>query len=329
MRLMKRGLIAISLVLLWGNAWGQAPHKAQIAFASNRNGLAEIFSMDTDGKNQRPVVEGIEGGEPAWSPDGRRIAFYSNAIEGVEAIYVMDADGANVRLVYEGYSREFEWSPDSKQLVAEVLRSAEERPPEFPPAKGLKADIGVVEVDTGEMRWLTEETGGGSDPTWSPDGRRIAYVTEQDEVYGIYVMSAAGVIERRLTPIPPFACHIYDLAWSPDGREIAYSCHKVRDCTRRIYVMEVELGRVRRLTDDCAIEDSHAAWSPDGKKIAVTTRRDGARNIEVMNANGTEREQLTHGANNAHPTWYAPSYPVTSVTSSGKLATTWGELKKN
>ena len=326
MRIMKRGLIAMSLVMLCGNAWGQAPHKAQITFMSARNGFGEIFSMDTDGKNQRPVAEGIEGGSPAWSPDGRRIAFFSTEIEGVEAIYVMDADGSNLRLVYEGYSREFEWSPDSKQLVAAVYRLADERPPEFPPAKGLKIDIGVVEVDSGEMRWLTEETGGGYHPTWSPDGKRIAYVTKQDGVVGIYVMSAAGVIERRLTPVH-IGCHFFDLAWSPDGREIAYSCRKVRDCTTRIYVMEVDLGRVRRLTDDCAIEDLHPAWSPDGKKIAVTTRRDGARNIEVMNANGTNREQLTYGANNAHPTWYAPSYSVTSVTPSGKLATTWGELK--
>ena len=98
--------------------------------------------------------------------------------------------------------------------MAAVYRLAEERPPEFPPAKGLKIDIGVVEVDSGEMRWLTEETGGGYHPTWSPDGKRIAYVTKQDGVVGIYLMSVEGVIERRLTPVH-IGCHFFDLAWSP------------------------------------------------------------------------------------------------------------------
>ena len=63
------------------------------------------------------------------------------------------------------------------------------------------------------------------------------------------------------------------------------------------------------------------------KRLRLRHVGDGARNIEVMNANGTNREQLTYGANNAHPTWYAPSYSVTSVTPAGKLATTWGGLK--
>ena len=325
---MGRGLVFISLVALLSGAWGQAPlNKAQIAFSrtNNRTGLVEMFTMDTDGKNQRPLAEGIEAVYPTWSPDGGSVIFPSLVIRGVAGLYMMDADGRNFRLLYEGNAGSPRMSPGGTKILFEW------RTPERPAI----TDIFTLDVDGGNVRRLTNGDASSGSPTWSPDGREIAFVTKgEDGAQGIYVMSSDGEIDRRLTP-EVTSCRYFGIAWSPNGREIAYACWKVGDCTIRMYVAEIGSGRVRKLTRGCETRDQAPVWSPNGKRIAFTAYQNkdfgafhGKYDIYVMNRDGRMRRRLTHTEDSRASDWYDPAYPR-PVTTVGKLATTWGELKIN
>ena len=278
--------------------------------------------MDTDGKNQRPLAEGIEAIFPTWSPDGRSIAFYSRVIRGVAGIYLMDADGRNFRLLFEAHATP-KWSPDGTKILFGW------RTPERPAI----TDIFALDVDGGSVRRLTNGDASSGSPTWSPDGREIAFVTKgEDGARGIYVMSSDGEIDRRLTP-EVTSCRYFGIAWSPNGREMAYGCWKVGDCTIRMYVAEIGSGRVRKLTRGCETRDQKPVWSPNGRKIAFTSYqnrnfdpRHGQYDIYVMNRHGSMRRRLTHTDDSQASDWYDPAYPR-PVTAVGKLATTWGELK--
>ena len=133
---------------------------------------------------------------------------------------------------------------------------------------------------------------------WSPDGRRIAFMSERDGNHEIYVMNADGSGVTRLThndaadgqPI-----------WSPDGRRIAFDSYRAG--TLEIYVMNADGSGVTRLTDNDAY-DYGPSWSPDGRRIAFMSYRDGNWEIYVMNADGSGVTRLTdNDAWDGNPSW--------------------------
>src|ERR1700704_473184 len=94
-------------------AW--SPDGKQIAFASDRDGVMNIYVMDADGKNVKALTKGQELSRvPTWSPDGKKIAFCRMTQNGTQ-IHVMDADGKNVKQVGDGDGWDPCWSPDGKK----------------------------------------------------------------------------------------------------------------------------------------------------------------------------------------------------------------------
>ena len=123
----------------------------------------------------------------------------------------------------------------------------------------------------------------GSSPSWSPDGRHIAFVSSRDDGFGdIYVMESDGSNQRRLTNHSGF-----DLSptWSPDGRHIAFA--SLRDDNVAIYVMELDGTNQRRLTNDPA-DDLSPTWSPDGRHIAFASGSGGIFVVELRQEGGGE-----------------------------------------
>ena len=252
-------LLAIVVVLVLAPLMAVVDAQAQIAFVSQRDGNPEIYVMDVDGKNQRRLTNHPDNDlSPSWSPDGKRIVFFSNrdghvhVIHGLPAyeIYVMDADGGNPQNLTNNPfdDRNPSWAPDGKRIVFQSNRIGE---------FGITDEIYVMDVDGGNQQRLTENRQNDWFPSWSPDGKRIAFSSDRKgefENFEIYVMDVDGGNQQRLTEN-----RVYDEwpSWSPDGKRIAfYSC---RDGNAEIYVMDADGGNPQNLTNN-RHDDASPAW---------------------------------------------------------------------
>jgi Tol biopolymer transport system component len=234
-----------------------------------------IWTANADGSGLERVTGGTGVGNPAWSPDGRRIAFFDGNPWPRADIYVIAANGSGLhaigaRNVVQG--EPFGWSPDGKRIVyaAPLLQGG----------KGVGHVIRSVEVDgAGERVHLktTSQTQGFSSPAFSPDGRRLAYLASQRGLPSLYVARVDGSARRRIGRIYRVGeGRAFD--WSPDGRRLVYVAWDEEtvmdiwvanaDGSGRRLIVKNEAGLDvfgRRIIGAWNIEDP--AWSPDGKTI--------------------------------------------------------------
>src|SRR5205823_4406212 len=155
-------------------------------------------------------------------------------------------------------------------------------------------DVCVANVDGSNVRNLTNRPGAEFDPTWAPDGSRVAYrdsrrgINNDDE---IFVVDADGSGRRNLTRNRD---NDWGPAWSPDGRLIAFNSS--RDGPPQLYVMRPNGSGVRRIT---SLEGEYPAWSPDGRRLAFMSAEPGAQgsdpnyDVFTVNLDGTALTQLT------------------------------------
>ena len=141
---------------------------------------------------------------------------------------------------------------------------------------------------TGQTR-LTTNSAHDSVPAWSPDGTKIAFASNRDGNYEIYVMNADGTGQTRLTNNA--ASMTCARAGRPDGTKIAFATN--RDGNYEIYTMNADGASQTRLTNNAATDEA-PAWSPDGTKIAFDSDRDGNDEIYTMNADGSAPTRLTN-----------------------------------
>ena len=163
---------------------------------------------------------------------------------------------------------------------------------------GHRDDIYVMNADGSDVRRLTNNSVADWFPSWSPDGRRIAFASARDGDFDIYVMNADSSDVRPLTDNSAWDG---DPSWSPDGRRIAFMSD--RDGDNDIFVMNADGSGVRRLTDNSAY-DGDPSWSPDGGRIAFTSARDGDRDIFVISVDGLDVRPLTYNSDrDEYPSW--------------------------
>ena len=292
---------------------GEAPN-GKIAFiralqSDYGTPVGDVFVMNADGTGERNLTRthNVEESQPIWSPGGEKLAFIRADNTGTYTICVMNADGSDRTNLTDdamAYSQ-IAWSPDGKRIA-------------FSKSDGVgTGDIYVIDADGSDQTRLTstpEANAPGANvdvyigaPVWSPDGKKIAFSRNVEEVTRSASAAAAGSsAEPSASPVPEMS-GIYVVAadgsgqttltnsteagfptWSPEGAKIAFQD------SGNIYAMNSDGTGQSMLTDSLAGDSGGPDWSPDGEKITfVSTSRGGYNDIYVMNADGTGRTRLT------------------------------------
>lgn len=261
-----------------------------------------LYVVDPDDRARQTIPDTEGALEPIWSQDGDWIAFTRQREVGSDAfdasvsdLYVMRPDGTDQRLVARN-ARSPAWSPDGTRIVFVRDTCVHGTCPLIDNPN----DLFIVEVETETSRRLTSNGYYDGGPSWSPDGDRIVFESED----GLFLMRPDGTDVRRLTR-GAGALH-WGPSWSPDGKLIAYAD------PFDVYVVGVDGDRTERLTENEG-PDFLPAWSPDGTKIAYLSNHVCAQgggctahelmHLRVMNRDGTQSRALTDDGDWRGPSW--------------------------
>jgi Tol biopolymer transport system component len=226
----------------------------KIAFASTRDGIWEIYSMNSDGSAQRRLTYSTEDGAflPSWSPNGRKIAYLNitNILDPYYHLKVMNADGSNqttlTTVFYSGTRYALSWSPDGTKIA---FNSA--------------GDIHAINVDGSNLVNLTNHPAHDGEPSWSPDGSQIAFTSNRTTLpYGIHIMNADG------SNVQQYGTGNFSFApkWSPDGERLLFLTDNQDGFDYDLLSANISGSTLNFL----AFGVYSAAWSPDGTKIVLT-----------------------------------------------------------
>ena len=283
----------------------------KIAFASDRDGNVEIYTMNADGSSLVQLTESEANDYPfSWSPDGRKLAFISDP-SGNFDIYVMALNGSNsTEQLTKDSANDTRplWSPDGQKIAFHSPRDGDN-------------EIFLMDADGGHLVQLTNNDVNEYVSSWSPDGQKIAFVLRLDSTFDrddeIYLMDVNGKNTTRLTDNDT---HDSSPVWSPDGQTIAFISTGGTSWVRigantyqshantNIYLMNADGSDVRQLTYD-NISDGRLSWSPDGRYIAFQY---GSKNpnlkseIHVISVNGGKGRTLIDwpDSNQTSPIWW-------------------------
>ena len=229
-----------------------SPDGGKLAFARSHADKTDmktrsgVFMADLAGGGCVRFTAGDNDSNPRFSPDGKRVAFVRPDARDRAQIWVIPADGGEARRLTDvpGGINDLAWSPDSSALAfasdVDPDRAPDDHDPKIPRVKiarriryradglGWRGDafrrIFVVDAESGETRQITDGEGDDSAPAWSPDGGRIAFISdrrahrETDTHSDVYTVSADG---GDLTPRSARLSTVAAIAWSPDGDAIA------------------------------------------------------------------------------------------------------------
>jgi Tol biopolymer transport system component len=272
---------------------------------SDDHNSCEIYVMNTDGSEPLRLTDNnVEDRSPEWSPDGSMIVFVSWIPDRGGEIFVMDDDGNNVKQLTDNRALDADpaWSPDGKKIAFVSHRDRVSRNDHdyflasltYGPSPPID-EIYVMNPDGSNQVRLTDNLATEKAPTWSPDGKKIVFISDRDGVDRIYTMNPDGSNPVLLSPN---GFQKWSLSVSPDGAQIAFGA------TDGIFVLNVDGSRLIQLKEGWS---SGLDWSLDGTKLVFSR----GSQIYIMNADGSSQISVTKNeAHNYAPAWGPPRKPL-------------------
>lgn len=266
----------------------------QIAFISSRTGFKEVWAMDYDGANQRPLtsLRSISL-TPRWSPDATRIAFtcYARSASGTTSaqicIHSLETGKPVAFVRYRGTNSTPAWAPDGSKVI-------------FMSSMHGDPELFMIDTTGTNLKRVTYSAGADTSPAWNPKtGQTIAFVSDRGGIPQLYMMNADGSNVEKLE-LPDMG-YVIDPTWSPNGQLLAFSWRRPNG-NYDIYVMDVATRQIVELTRDAG-RNERPSWAPDGRHIVFESTRTGARQIWTMLADGSAARQLTFEGHNESPNW--------------------------
>lgn len=299
----RRALLALAVLLLvlplaGADAASPGP-SGRIVYVDG----GSIHTAAADGSGA--VDTGVAGTSPSWSPAADRIAFR----DASGKLATMTSTGGSVTEVESGGSAiaasagsAIAWSPDGS-LIA------------YASGSGIFTIAAPAGGSAGSATATPLVNGAGNtDPTWSPNGSKLAFVSTRDGDAEVYTMNSDGSGQTRLTTS---SGSDIEPSWSPDGTDIAFATDRGQSGTYQIYSMPAAGGSEVRLTND-STDDRAPTWSPGGTEIAFTQ---GGK-LSTMTPAGTGVAQIGSSTSEADPEWGLAFGVVgaPSISFSGSLA---------
>jgi Tol biopolymer transport system component len=327
-----------------------SPDGARVAFSWAPEGAEslDLYVQDIDGAARKKLTADAESDSfPAWSPDGRSIAFYRKG----EVLMIAAGGGPETRLT-TGVPTGLSWSPDSKQVAVS----------DYVSTPGASA-IFVVDVDSGERRNISKPKVPGQQDRWpafSPDGTRVAFARENASGTEVYTARLDGGPPERVVRSLGTGRGLSGLIWSPEGDDLILAAGRLGLFSVPVYAhdagdidlvridiagedvqslsmirdpltghLHLAYGRERDDTDIVASSlvggplrpvaiqasnrrDASPGISPDGRRLAFVSQRSGTPEIWVSDADGSQAVRLTnfHSGAVGTPQWSPDSRAI-------------------
>jgi serine/threonine protein kinase len=188
----------------------------EIAFASTRSGLPQIFLMNGDGSKQRQLTNLKEGAcQPDWSPDGKKVVFISPCQKRDNRypkanLFIVDRDGTNLTILDVGFGGNYDpaWSPDGNRIA-------------FTKEVANFAQIYMIDLATMKVSALNDEKLPSRQPVWSPDGLKIAYIKTKYDTDHIWILDLNAMKDWQLTHTTNHDDS--KPVWAPDGMTLYFT----------------------------------------------------------------------------------------------------------
>ena len=289
-----------------------SPLRAALAVAClTANGDAHAGE---EGRPLGPLVrhtsDGLDKQRPAWSPDGRQLAFARHEAGGSHIRqYVMRTNPSSApRRVTNRDDPEHNavFSPDGKTLLMVLITLS---------GTQGNLDIAALNADGTGQRIVARDSGKLSHqdwPAWSPDGSRFAFSSTHEGNQEIYTAAADGSQVTRVTQSLGIDAHP---CWTPDGKRLLFATDRWGGL--EIASVLADGTGLTRLTHSPGLDD-YPACSPDGSRIAFVSNRDGQYEVYVCSADGSNPWNLSrHPLRDTYPTWRPDGSGVTFVSNRG------------
>jgi len=294
-----------------------------VYFLSDRSGAVTLFAYDTKAKTVKQVVEN-KGLDLKWVSGGPDALVY----EQFGGIYVFDPKGGTSKQVAIQISADLPATRAHYEKATDKITNAAISPSGARAVFEARGEILTVPAEKGDIRNLTRTTTVVErDPAWSPDGKWIAFFSDESGEYALHLVNQSGLGEVKKISLGNPPSFFYSPTWSPDSKKIAYS-----DKRLNLWYVDIEKGTPVKVTTD--LYDAWgvsftANWSPDSKWLSYSKfLPNHMRAVSVYSLESAKSSQITDGLSDARLPAFDKGGKVLYFTASTDvgLAVTWLDL---